>query len=109
MAYQGNFTISHKSPKHATIDPKTRLSPTYQIVVKIDTNYRYYSKQDAQEATAARLEATRIPLSSRYREPISAIIDKETSKWLGFLRIDLQNPQIYGIVLLRITGSLQYS
>jgi hypothetical protein len=27
-------------------------------------------------------------------------MDKETSKWLGFLRIDLLNPQIDGLTLL---------
>ena len=43
----------------------------------------------------------RIPLSSRFREQISAIIDKETSKWLGFLRVDLLNPQTDGLALLR--------
>jgi hypothetical protein len=43
----------------------------------------------------------RIPLSSHFREPISAIIEKETSKWLGFLPVDMLNPQTDGLALLR--------
>jgi hypothetical protein len=68
-----HFTQIHK---HATIDPKTRLSLTYQIIIRFDTNYKDYSKQEAQEAVAARLEMMRIPLSSRFQEPISTIMTK---------------------------------
>ena len=42
-----------------------------------------------------------IQVASRYREPISAIIHKESNTWLDFLHIDLLNPQIDGISLLK--------
>jgi hypothetical protein len=38
------------------------------------------------------LEMMHVPLSARICEPISTIDDKDTSKWLRVLRIDLQNP-----------------
>jgi hypothetical protein len=36
-------------------------------------------------------------LASYFRERVSATIDKETSKRLGFLKIDLFNPQVDGL------------
>jgi hypothetical protein len=96
----GQYYHFTQIPKHVVIDPDTGLSPTYQIVICFDSNYHDLSKKDAQDAPAARLEMMRIPMSSRFREPISTIIDKNTSKWLGFLRADLFNPQIDGLALL---------
>lgn len=49
------------------------------------------SKQEAQEAA----------FISSGLEPINIIIDKNTSKRLGFLRMDLLNPQIDGLALLQ--------
>jgi hypothetical protein len=43
----------------------------------------------------------RIPLATCFREPICAIVDRLSSKWLGFLKIDLLNPQIDGLALLK--------
>jgi hypothetical protein len=59
------------------------------------------SKHEVQEAAAALLEMMRIPTSSRFQEPISAIVDQATSKWLGFIRVDLLNPLTDGLALLR--------
>lgn len=43
----------------------------------------------------------RIPLASRFREPIAALISQQNAGWLGFLKIDLLNPGIDGIALLQ--------
>jgi hypothetical protein len=43
----------------------------------------------------------RIPLATRFREPVCAIGNRLTSKWLGFLKIDLLNPHIDKIALLK--------
>jgi hypothetical protein len=96
----GQFRHFTQIPKHVTIDPDTGLSSTYQIVIRFDSNYRDLTKQDAQEAANAHLEMMRIPLATRFREPVSTIIDKDSAKWLGFLRIDILNPQIDGLALL---------
>ena len=42
-----------------------------------------------------------IKLNARYREPVSAIVHLHTKKWLGFLKIDLLNPNSDGIALLK--------
>ena len=42
-----------------------------------------------------------IPLATRFREPICAIVDRASIKWLGFLKVDLLNPHIDGLALLR--------
>jgi hypothetical protein len=43
----------------------------------------------------------RIPAASCFKEPIGAIIDQTTSKWLGFLWVDLLNPLTDGLALLK--------
>jgi hypothetical protein len=86
---------------HVTIEPTTGLSPAYMIVICFDNNYPGLSKQEVQEAAASRFEMMNIPLAPRYHEPISTIVDKESSQWLGFLRVDLLNPQVDGLALLR--------
>jgi hypothetical protein len=88
-------------PSHVNIDPTTGLSPTYQLVIRFDTNYRDFSKIDVQEAAASRFEVMHIPLATRFREPICAIVDRASTKWLGFLKVDLLNPHTDGLALLR--------
>jgi hypothetical protein len=67
-------------PSHVNIDPTTGLSPTYQLVIRFDTNYRDFSKIDVQEAAASRFEVMHIPLATRFREPICAIVDRASTK-----------------------------
>jgi hypothetical protein len=86
---------------HVNIDPITGLSPTCQIVIRFDTNYCDFSKLDVQEAAASRFEVMRIPLATRFCEPICAIVDRASTKWLGFLKVDLLNPHTDGLALLR--------
>jgi hypothetical protein len=43
----------------------------------------------------------RIPLATRFREPVCTIVDKASSKWLGLLKIDLFNPHTNGLALLK--------
>jgi hypothetical protein len=59
------------------------------------------SKVEVQEAAVARFEAMNIKLATRYREPISAIVHPHTKKWLGFLKVNLLNPNVDGIALLK--------
>lgn len=59
------------------------------------------SKLDVQQAAHIRLETMRIPLASRFREPVAAIVSQQNSGWLGFLKLDLFNPSQDGIALLR--------
>ena len=58
-------------------------------------------KDDMQEAARARLEAMGIALATRFREPISAIINRHTKTWLGFIKVDLQNLERDAIALLK--------
>jgi hypothetical protein len=88
-------------PSHVDIDPTTGLSPTYQLVIRFDNNYRYFNKTNIQEATTSHLEMMRIHLATRFREPVCAIVDRATTKWLGFLKIDLLNPHTDGLALLK--------
>ena len=57
-------------------------------------------KQEVQETTASRLETMGILVATHYYELISALVQKEKRRWLGFLRIDLLNLEIDGIVVL---------
>jgi hypothetical protein len=59
------------------------------------------SKTEVQDATVARLDAMNISLASCYRKPVSALIHPHTKKWLGFLKVDLLNPNTDGISLLK--------
>jgi hypothetical protein len=42
-----------------------------------------------------------IPLANRFKEPVSAIVSPQTGNWLGFLQVDLLNPNTDGISLLK--------
>ena len=59
------------------------------------------SKVDVQDAAIARFEAMNIKLATKYREPVSAIVHPQTKKWLGFWKVDLLNPSLDGIALLK--------
>ena len=100
-ALPGQYYHLTQLPSHVNIDPTTGLSPTYQLVIRFDTNYKDFSKLDVQEAAASRFEVMHIPLATRFREPICAIVDRASTKWLGFLKVDLLNPHIDGLALLR--------
>lgn len=58
-------------------------------------------KDDVQEVARARFEAMGIPLATRFREPVSALINRHTKTWLGFLKADLQNLERDAIALLK--------
>jgi hypothetical protein len=83
------------------MDPTIGLSHTYQLVIRFDNNYRDFSKTDVQEATTSCFETMHIPLVARFREPICTIVDQASTKWLGFLKVDLLNPHTDELALLR--------
>jgi hypothetical protein len=58
-------------------------------------------KDDVQEVARARFEAMEIPLATRFKEPISALINCYTKTWLGFLKADLQILEKDAIALLK--------
>lgn len=57
------------------------------------------TKTEVQQAAHARLEQMRIPLANRFREPIAALVTQ--SGWMGFLKLDLLNPSIDAVALLK--------
>ena len=59
------------------------------------------TKSEVQDAAIARFEAMDIKLATRYRKHVSAIVHPHTKKWLGFFKVDLLNPSIDGIALLK--------
>lgn len=59
------------------------------------------TKDEIQIAAASRFQLMGIQLSTSLREPISALVNQQTSKWLGFLKVDLRNPQKDGIAMLK--------
>ena len=88
-------------PSGCLVDAVTGLSSTYQVVICFDHGYQGMKKQELQEAALSRLETMGIPVATRFREPISAIVNKDTKTWLGFLRIDLLHPECDGLHLLK--------
>lgn len=96
----GQYLHLTQIPYGIEIDPSTGLAYTQQIVIRFDTGYHEMKKSDVQTAALARFEAMGIPLASRFREPVSAIVHPLTKNWLGFLKVDLLNPGIDGIDLL---------
>jgi hypothetical protein len=65
------------------VDPIIGLSQSYQILIRFDIGYNDVCKEDVQEAARARFEAMDIPLANRFREPISAFINRQTKQCLG--------------------------
>ena len=59
------------------------------------------SKTEVQDTATTRFEAMNIKLATRYRELVSAIVHLHAKKWLGFFKVDLLNPSIDGIALLK--------
>jgi hypothetical protein len=58
------------------VDPVTSLARSYQIVIRFDSGYHEMKKAEVQEAAHARFDAMGIPLASRFREPVSALIHR---------------------------------
>ena len=58
-------------------------------------------KLEVQEAALSRLETMEIPVAPHFREPVSAIVNKDIKTWLGFLQINLLNLERAGISLLK--------
>lgn len=97
----GQYLHLTQIPIDTEIVQSTGLSQSYQIIIRFDADYHHMSKQEVQEAATARFEQMKIPLASRYREPVSAIVNRKTHGWLGFLRADLLNPEQDAIALLQ--------
>jgi hypothetical protein len=74
----GRYLHLTQIPCGIDVDPITDLSRSYQILICFDTCYNDMCKEDVQEATRARFEAMDIPLANRFREPISAFINRQT-------------------------------
>jgi hypothetical protein len=99
MDYQGNISIL---PKFSIdVDPGTGLSRSYQTLICFDYGYNEMRKDDVQEAAWARFEAMGITLANRFCKPVSALINHNTKTWLGFIKVDLQNPEKDTIALLK--------
>ena len=88
-------------PYGIDIDPITGLSHSYQILICFDSHYNEMKKDDVQEAERAHFEAMGIPLATKFREPVSVLINCHTKTWLGFFKADLQNPENGAIALLK--------
>ena len=73
----GQYLHLTQIPNGCLVDHSTGLSPTYQIVIRFDYGYQGMRKQEVQDAALSRLEAMGLQVAPRYREPISAIINKE--------------------------------
>ena len=97
----GQYLHLTQIPLGTELEPSTGLSRTYQIIIRFDSEYHRLSKQEVQEAATARFAHMKIPLSNCYREPVSAIVNRCTHGWLGFLRVDLLNPEIDALALLQ--------
>lgn len=97
----GQYLHLTQIPIDTEIETSTGLSSSYQIIIRFDSEYHRMTQQQAQDAATARFALINIPLASRYREPISAIVNRKTRGWLGFLRVDLQNPEVDAIALLQ--------
>jgi hypothetical protein len=97
----GQYLHLIQIPQGISVDSVTGLSHSYQILICFDFGYNEMSKVDVQEAAIACFEEMNIPLSTCYREPVSALIHPHTKKWLGFLKVDLLNPNTDGIALLK--------
>lgn len=98
---KGQYYHLTQIPQDSEIDLTTGLSPTYPVTIRFDAHYHNMSKLEVQQAALSRLETMRIPLASRFREPIAVLISQQNAGWLGFLKIDLLNPGIDGIALLQ--------
>lgn len=96
---QGQYYHLTQLPVDTDIDTDTGLAPTYQVTIRFDNHYHTMSKSEVQNAAIARLGLMRIPLSNRFREPVTALVTQ--SGWMGFLKIDLLNPATDGIALLQ--------
>ena len=97
----GQYLHLTQIPSGYLVDVVTGLSPIYQVVIFFDHGYQGMKKLEVQEVALSRLETTGIPVATRFREPISAIINKDTKTWLGFFQIDLLHPERDGINLLK--------
>jgi hypothetical protein len=73
-------------PYGIDIDSIIGLSRSYQILIRFDSGYNEMQKDDVHEAAKARFEAMDIALASRFRKPISVLINQHTKTWLDFLR-----------------------
>jgi hypothetical protein len=87
----GQYFHLTQIPYGIDVDSIIGLSRSYQILIRFDSGYNEMRKDDVQEAARARFEAMGIPLATRFREPISALINRHTKTWLGFLKDDMQN------------------
>ncbi|KAG0595518.1 hypothetical protein M758_UG173200 [Ceratodon purpureus] len=88
-------------PLGTDIVPSTGLFQSYQIIIRFESNYHRMTKQQVQEAATKRFARMKIPLSNRFREPVSAIVNRRTHEWLSFLRVDLLNPEVDALALLQ--------
>ena len=88
-------------PSGYLVDVVTGLSRTYQVVIRFDHGYQGMKKLEIQEVALSSLETMGIHVATKFREPISAIINKDTKTWLGFLWIDLLHPERDRINLLK--------
>lgn len=97
----GQYLHLTQIPKDTEIVESTGLSQSYHIIIRFDSDYHRMTKQEVQDAATARFAQMKIPLANRYREPVSAIVHRKTHGWLGFLRVDLLNPEVDGLALLK--------
>lgn len=97
----GQYLHLTQIPQGTDIVQTTGLSQSYQIIIRFDSDYHRMTKPQVQEAAIARFAQMQIPLANRYREPVSAIVNRKTHGWLGFIRVDLLNPEIDAIALLK--------
>lgn len=97
----GQYLHLTQIPLDTEIVDSTGLSQSYQIIIRFDADYHHMTKAQVQDAAIARFAHMNIKLANRFREPVSAIVNRKTHGWLGFIRVDLLNPEIDAIALLK--------
>ena len=96
----GQYLHLTQVPHGCDVDPKICLSMTYQSILCFDYGHFGMKKQKVQEATAACFELMGIHIALHFREPILAINHKlDIQNWIGFIKVDLLNFQVDGLVL----------
>jgi hypothetical protein len=97
----GQYLHLTQIPHDSVVDTSIGLSHSYQILIYIDFGYNEMTKVEVREAAIARFEAMNIKLATRYRGPVSTIVHPQMKKCLGFLKVDLLNPNVDGIAILK--------
>lgn len=75
----GQFLHLTQIPFGVEINPDTGLSSkSHQIVIRFDHGYKDMKKPEVQAAALTRFMSMGIPLGTRFREPVAALVHPQT-------------------------------